>query len=159
MQTVDSNQEQLPGPTIIARSVEQMPPEAKPDAPLQAILLGIAQETVSKDADMVQIGNTVFVGHRGKGKNKDKMVGHAYNIDTGRNFIRNGFKYFTHLQNIGIKEYVTEFYGDVFTNAFRAFWRRAKMQDTKMLIAKHKHDPNKRIVLIKLGEEPLNWEP
>ena len=76
---VDSNKEVLNIPEIITTSVEQtgFPKEI----PLEAVILSIVKEGSLETADTVQIGNTVFLGQTGTGKNKNKMVGRAFNVD------------------------------------------------------------------------------
>jgi len=119
---VDSNKKVLTTPEIIAASVNQIGfPE---DIPLEAVLLSIAKEGSLETADTIQIGNTVFLGQTGTGKNKNKMVGRAFNIDTGKNFVESGFKYFDYLREKGITHYSTWFTEDTFLNAFRVFQRR-----------------------------------
>ncbi len=119
---VDSNKKVLTTPEIITASANQTGfPE---DIPLEAVLLSIAKEGSLETADTIQIGNTVFLGQTGTGKNKNKMVGRAFNIDTGKNFVENGFKYFDYLREKGITHYSTRFTEDTFLNAFRVFQRR-----------------------------------
>ena len=151
MKLVDSKEKLLGGPEIIAQSIYSM--DNLP-YPKEAILASIAAETTLPNTDIVQIGNTVFVSHVGKGKNSKKMVGRAFNVDTGRNFVKNGFKYFTYLQKRGITHYTTEFDGPVFLNGFKIFKRRAKQQDTQIGIGM---DPetNQYVVYMRLGKEPL----
>jgi hypothetical protein len=82
------------------------------------------------------------------------MVGRAFNVDTGRNFIINGFKYFTYLQKKKITHYTTTFDGPVYLNAFKLFKRRADQQDTEIAIGKYR-GTDEYVVFIKLGKEPL----
>lgn len=151
MQVVNSKEKLLNGPEIVAKSA--METTGLP-YPKEAILGALAAEFTLPRTDLVQIGNTVFVGHTGKGKDSKKMVGRAFNVDTGRNFIVNGFKYFTYLQKMGITHYTTTFDGPVFLNGFKLFKRRADQQDTEIAVGKHK-GTNKYIVFMKLGKEPL----
>lgn len=148
MFTVDSKETPLPAPEVIMESIRNY--NATP-YPADVVATSIAKEMTMPDVDMVQIGNTVFIGHRGKGENKDKMVGRAFNIDTGENFIRNGFKYFNYLQRKGFTRYVTQYDGDIFDSAFRTFYRRIKNSDSKLAMAKKN---GKTVVAIKLGKEP-----
>ena len=97
MQIVNSKERLLEGPVILgmaASNDKQTTDQYSPDQ----YLAFLASEMTIPGTDAVQIGNTVFIGHKGKGKNKRKMVGRAFNVDTGRNFNLNGFKYFTYLQ-------------------------------------------------------------
>lgn len=146
---VNSKEKLLNGPEIIAMSATETAPNED-----RTVLLGaIAAETTRPSADLVQIGNTVFLGHRGKGKNKRKMVGRAFNVDTGRNFIVNGFKYFTYLQKNGITHYTTEFDTPVYLNAFKIFKRRADQLDTNIAIGQY--NTGGYVVFIELGKKPL----
>lgn len=151
MQMVNSKEKLLNGPEIVAQSVYNMPDMKYPK---EVILGSLASEFTLPNTDLVQIGNTVFVGHTGKGKNKKKMVGRAFNVDTGRNFIINGFKYFTYLQKQGITHYTTQFTGPVFLNGFKLFKRRADQQDTQIAIGKMRNS-DEYVVYMKLGKEPL----
>jgi len=154
METVDSKKELLGGPEIITRHVRDNPGLYPPGVSMGAI----AAELTMPDKDVVQIGNTVFIGHLGKGKNSKKMSGRALNVDTGKNFITNGFKYFTYLQKRGITHYSTTFDSPVFLNAFRVFQRQAHKQDTQIGIGKLKQAPDTYIAFIRLGKEPLAME-
>jgi hypothetical protein len=149
MALIDSKETPLPAPEVILESVKNSNDTGYPPA---VVATAIVKEMTMKGVDMVQIGNTVFIGHRGKGENKDKMVGRAFNVDTGENFIRNGFKYFNYLQGKGITRYVTQYDGDIFDSAFRTFYRRIKTSDSKFTMAKTRQ--GKTIVGIKLGKEP-----
>jgi hypothetical protein len=152
MVIVDSNEKILPGPEIVAQTIYNMPQMKFSN---EAVMAAIAAETNLPNTDIVQIGNTVFLAHRGKGPNKKKMVGRAFNVDTGRNFTVNGFKYFTYLQQKGVTHYTTFFDGPVFLNAFKIFQRRAKKQDTEIGIGRLEQYEDKYVVFIKLGKEPL----
>ena len=70
MKTVDSKKQELGIPEIISQSLEQLSNEDDP--PIQAQMLSVAKEGSMESADTVQIGNTVFLAHRGKGENKNK---------------------------------------------------------------------------------------
>ena len=69
---VDSNERELNIPEIITLAVDQI--GTPKEIPLEAALLAIAKEGSLETADTVQIGNTVFLGQTGTGKNKNKMV-------------------------------------------------------------------------------------
>jgi hypothetical protein len=103
---------------------------------------------------MVQIGNTVFIGHRGKGENKDLMYGRALNIDTAQNFVANGLKYFTHMQKIGVKRYVSDYDGAIYDSAFKAWKRYADKLDTKIAVGRKATGGSRAYVT--LGKLPLN---
>ncbi len=147
---VDSKQEPLPAPTVISMALGgsdlgQVTPAAG--------LAGIAKELTMDNVDILQVGNTVFIGHRGKGKNKDLMWGRAINVDTAQNFINNGLRYLTHLQRIGIKRYVAEYKGDTLDNAFKVWKRYADKADTTVAVGRLSDGNSK--AFITLGDIPL----
>lgn len=150
MYTVDSKETPLPAPEVVMESIRNYNTTPYPD---DVVATSIAREMAMPQTDLVQIGNTVFIGHRGKGDNEDKMVGRAFNIDTGANFIRNGLKYFNYLQRKGITRYVTQYDGDIFDSAFRVFKRRAEAKDSRMDIGKKN---GKTVVALRLGNEPYD---
>jgi len=152
MQTViDSKQKPLPAPTVISTMLETIDLKGvNPDA----ALLSISKEMTMKDADMVQIGNTVFLGHRGKGKDKDLMWGRAFNVDTAQNFIANGLRYFTYMQRKGIKRYVSDYDGAIYDSAFKAWKRYADKADTKIAVGRKATGGSRAYVT--LGKLPLS---
>ncbi len=152
MQTVvDSKERPLPAPTIITTALGELDLGGITPA---AAMAGIAKEMTMKDTDMVQIGNTVFIGHRGKGDNKDLMWGRALNIDTAQNFVANGLKYFTHMQKIGVRRYVSDYDGAIYDSAFKAWKRYADKLDTKIAVGRKATGGSRAYVT--LGKLPLN---
>jgi len=152
MQTVvDSKERPLPAPTVITTALGELDLGGITPA---AAMAGIAKEMTMKDTDMVQIGNTVFIGHRGKGDNKDLMWGRALNIDTAQNFVANGLKYFTHMQKIGVRRYVSDYDGAIYDSAFKAWKRYADKLDTKIAVGRKATGGSRAYVT--LGKLPLN---
>lgn len=152
MKTVDSSKKELTTPEIVIQSAQQL--LAGEETSIQTALLTIAKEGSMESADTVQIGNTVFIAHRGEGKNKSKMVGRAFNMDTGRNFIANSIKYLQYLQDKNITHYSTEFEGDTLLPAMQMLQKRLKKtSDSAMYIGIT--EDNEYLVYVKLGEEPV----
>jgi hypothetical protein len=148
---VDSKKRPLPAPTVITTVVKELDLGGVPP---DAAMASIAKEMTMKDVDMVQVGNTVFLGHRGKGENKDLMWGRAFNIDTAQNFIANGLKYFTHMQRIGVKRYVSDYDGDVYDSAFKTWKRYTDKGDSEIAVGR-KADGGSR-AYVTLGKMPLS---
>ena len=156
VELVDSSKKLLKGPEIIASAVANMPDIG---LPLQSILTAIAAETTLPNVDVIQVGNTVFLAQVGKGENQHKVVGRAFNMDTGRNFVKNGFKYFNYLQQKGYTHYSTSFTGPVFLNAFKVFRRRLERGDTQVYIGRREADEpakDKYEIYVRIGKEPLS---
>ena len=152
MQTVvDSKERPLPAPTVITTALGELDLGGVTPA---AAMAGIAKEMTMKDTDMVQIGNTVFIGHRGKGDNKDLMWGRALNIDTAQNFVANGLKYFTHMQKIGVKRYVSDYDGATYDSAFKAWKRYADKGDSEIAVGRKASGGSRAYVT--LGEIPVS---
>ena len=109
MKTIDSKKEKVPTEVVFLLAIDQIGSKYDP-ATTMAI---IAREGSMPSADTVQFGNTVFLAHRGKGDNYNKMVGRAFNIDTARNFIENVLQYLEYLRKKGITHYTALFSGDL----------------------------------------------
>jgi len=126
METIDSNQEKIAPGQVMAIAAKQL----QEDLPIEAMLTAVAKETTLEGADLVQVGNTVFIGHVGKGANKTKMVGRALNVDTGRNFIRNMLNYLGYLQEKNITHYASQFKGETYLPAMRVLEKRLANKDS-----------------------------
>ena len=120
---VDSKQEPLPAPTILTMVAGQL--NLGGNTP-EAALLGLAKEVSMPNVDQTQVGNTVFVGHRGKGPNENKMVGRAFNVDTARNYIDNYVKYLKVLQQKGITHYSIDFDGEALVPMAKAVGKKLR---------------------------------
>ena len=126
---VDSKQTPLPAPEIIMRFGAEMNNTGQPMA---KALVALAGELALPNTDQVQIGNTVFIGHRGKGKYKNVMEGRAFNLDTAQNFVRNGLKYLAYLQKKKVEFYRTDFDADEYLSAFQFWYNKTKDTDTEI---------------------------
>ena len=120
---VDSKQEPLPAPTIISMVVGQLDLDGITP---EAALLGLAKEMSMPNVDQMQVGNTVFLGHKGKGPNKHKIVGRAFNVDTARNYIDNYIKYLKILQQKGVTHYSVDFDGETLVPVAKAIGKRLR---------------------------------
>jgi len=148
---IDSKSEPLPAPTVISTVVGELKPK---NISVEVAMVSIVEEMNMEDSDMVQIGNTVFLGHRGKGKDKDLMWGRAFNVDTAQNFIANGLRYFTYMQRKGIKRYVADYDGDIYDSAFRAWKRYTDKGDSEIAVGRKASGGSRAYVT--LGEIPLS---
>ena len=147
----DSKVEPLPAPTVITTVVGELDLKG---VSVEAAMISIVEEMNMEDADMVQIGNTVFLGHRGKGDNEDLMYGRAFNIDTAQNFIANGLRYFTYMQRKGIKRYISDYDGAVYDSAFKTWKRYTDKGDSEVAVGR-KADGGSR-AYVTLGKIPLS---
>lgn len=150
MELIDSKKKKLEGPSIIAEAVKQGNTAGYPPA---TALAAVAKETQIAGAVVKQFGNTVFLSHRGKGDNRNKMIGRAFNVDTGKNFITNALDFISYLQKEGITHYTTWFTGADFLNGFRFFQRMTRGTDTQIGIAER--EEGGYIVYIRIGKDPI----
>ena len=146
----DSKTNPLTAPEIIMTYVKDLDDGTYP---LANVLASISEELRLPNTDQVQIGNTVFVGHVGTGKHKNAMFGRAFNLDTGRNFVRNGLKYLAYLQNKGIKFYRAEFDTPEYITAFKLFYEATKNTDTEVDVVQLNTGGYRAYVAI--GNDPL----
>lgn len=145
---VDSTKEVLPGPSVIALSVEHS--DLIDKYPREKILAVIAKETTMPNTDVVQFGNTVFITH--VNEDGSKSWGRAFNVDTAQNFVANGYDFIRHLRSLGIERYFAAYDGDVFDSAFRAWHKRQHTLGVKINVQK-KPKANKSYAFIELERE------
>ena len=122
---VDSTQEPLPAPSVLSMAAAELDLKG---ITVEAALMGLVHEVSLPDVDLVQVGNTVFIGHKGKGEAKNKMVGRAFNVDTARNFVNNYVKYLKVLQQKGVTHYSIDFDGGALVPVAKAIGK--KLRDT-----------------------------
>ena len=133
MQTVDSNKKDLDIHTIIIMAINNLGTE---DKSLKQVLASIVTEAQRKSCEVVKIGNTVFIGHKGEGKNKTKMSGRPLNVDTGKNYIKNILKYMAYIQGQGITHYSSQFEGETLLPAMRVIHKRLQETDTEFAVGR-----------------------
>jgi len=128
MEIVDSKKTKLGASQIITQFIGQFSGSGFPgsDMPVKAVMAGVLKEITLPSADLKQFGNTVFIGHRGKGENKNVMSGRGMNLDTGKNFTKNSLDYVEHLRKIGVQYYRTDFYYEGYLKYFEK-WREAML--------------------------------
>ena len=147
MRVVNSNKEKLPPASIIAIYVDGTDKRGKPT---HEILMMIAKEGSLENADMVQFGNTVFLGHTGT-TSTTKMIGRAFNVDTARNFIVNILEYIRYLQDKGITHYATQISDDKLLGAMRIFKKKLEARDSEVRILPTKSGGH--AMFVNLGSE------
>jgi|TARA_R110000787_G_scaffold116457_1_gene226727 hypothetical protein len=132
METVNSNNTKLPGAEIVIKTLGQI--GSKQYSAEDALSI-VAKESALDTADTVQFGNTVFLANRGTGDNKNKMVGRAFNVDTGKNYINNCLDYLEYLREKGITHYTTMFEGSEVLKLIQFMRRVMEDIDTDIYIA------------------------
>jgi hypothetical protein len=152
MGMVNSKQKLLTGPEIITQAIYNR--EGYGDR-ATSVLAQVSMELSKPNIDIVQIGNTAFAGYKRKSDKNTEMYGLIFNADTGRNFLVNGFKYFTYLQKRGIKKYVTYFTDPTYVKMFNIYQKKMQDEDVNIALGRPKGSEGKYVAVVEIGEEPL----
>jgi len=154
MELVNSKEKLLDGATIITYVAKRLVKEGQD---FGQTLAAVAAEMSMKGSESVQIGNTVFLLHRGKGDNRNKAHGRAFNMDTVGNMANNGIKYIEWLRKRGITHYSTDFRGKEYLNFFMVMGKKLKQAglDTEIYVARNTTDGNAFRAYIRVGKQPL----
>tara|TARA_R110000796_G_scaffold250726_1_gene380309 strand:+ start:47 stop:514 length:468 start_codon:yes stop_codon:yes gene_type:complete len=148
---IDSNKTQLEPAQIMMEFAANY---NSTEYPTEVVTVALMKEITMPDVDLVQFGNTAFIGHRGKGENENLMWGRGLTVDTAQNFITAGLKYFNHLQELGIERYVTDYDGDIYDSAFKTWKRYTDKGDSKIAVGRKASGDSRAYVT--LGEIPLS---
>jgi|TARA_B100001248_G_C27187877_1_gene365376 hypothetical protein len=152
--TVDSTKQELDMHTVMIMALDNMERSGVGNTvPAKTAMLALVREGGMPTVDIAQFGNTVFVSHTGKGKNKNKMTGRPLNVDTARNYIKNIIKYGAYLQDKGITHFSATFSDENLLSAVKMLQRKLTRTDTELYVGKLKN--GKYALFIKLGEDPL----
>ena len=139
MKVIDSKQRKASQQEVIFTFMENVGTGGIPIAAAgQALVVQMAQPT----ADVVQFGNTVFLGHREK--KGTQMQGHVMNVDTGENTLQNYLNFAKYLMRKGITHYYAEFkaeYAGGLVPLLKKIHPSIVELGGNIHIAKHKKDP------------------
>jgi len=149
-ETISSNDEQIIAPEIIRMALGQIGSGGRSVA---TALATVAMEGTLEGADTAQFGNTVFLAQQGRGASKNKMVGRAFNVDTGRNYLNNCLEYLEYLREKGITHYSTTFEGSEVLKLLQLLQRLVKNIDTNIYIGQT--EDGDYIAYFRFGEDPL----
>jgi|TARA_R110000824_G_scaffold249341_1_gene438327 hypothetical protein len=149
MRVVNSDKEELPPASIIAIYVDGTDKRGRST---HEILMMIAKEGSLENSDMIQFGNTVFLGHTGT-TSTTKMIGRALNVDTARNFVANVLEYIRYLQDKGITHYATQISDDKLLGVFKIVKKKLEAKDSAVRILPTKSGGH--AMFVNLGREFL----
>jgi len=155
MQTRDSRSTKLTPPEIVAMAIQNEAPSAE-----QASKHTVAAFAhMSKGAPLIdRIGNTVFVVHRGKGEQADRVEGRLYNVEPAAMLVKNMAKHLTNLQEQGIRKYKGILHNDkllpIIKRAIVQARRDGLRVDAKAFPAKNRDGVY--LLLVKLGAKAEN---
>ena len=144
VEVVDSKKRPLPAPAIISMAVgkKELTSSGKEITPAAA-LAGITKELTMPSVDVAQVGNTVFIAH--KGEDENKLHGRLINVDTARDLVNNVIKYINVLQQKGVTHYSADFKAGTLEPVAKAVGRAFKGTGIKGYMAKTKSGRFSRI--------------
>lgn len=92
------------------------------DIPMQAAMVGLAEELNMDDAESIQFGNTIFITHY---SDEEPLVYmRALNVDTAPNFADSIENYVVYIFGRGIKTIATNYEDEAITSAIKFVQRR-----------------------------------
>jgi hypothetical protein len=148
MEMIDSKKRKLSPQEIILMAIKDRPIEGVSEKQMLSSLLA---ESKMKGSHMVQVGNTIFIGHFTEA-DPSIVLGRAINMDTANNFVNNGQKYFEQLVDVGLKTYITmPFNEPQFIHALKAF-ERNKTKNVKTQILDVENQPGFKMGIITFKE-------
>ena len=160
MELVSSKDQKLSYNQVLLGSLVNMKEmgRIKENVPLKQAAESVVKEITNKSVDTIQIGNTLFSAIKGKDKSKNKRFGRVYNMDVGRNFIRNSYKYLSHLQKQGVTHYSAILHGDKLFPAMRILHSKLKPHGSGLFVTTVKDKPDTYGLFVKIGERPIPVE-
>jgi hypothetical protein len=121
-QMIDSRRQKLNSAEIITIALENTRSPYPPKMAMPAILTELSQP----NTDVKQMGNTIFVLHKG---DNGQGVFKALNADIPQNFLDNSKKYVVYAkQDLGMDVLVTEFQDPAISTLFHAISRNPPME-------------------------------
>jgi len=122
-QMVDSRREKLNSAEIVTIALEN----TRSPYPVNKALPAILTEMAQPNTDVKQMGNTMFVLHKG---DNGQGVFKALNADIPQNFLDNSRKYVVYAkQNLGMNVLVTEFQDPAISTLFHVIARNPPMEN------------------------------
>ena len=122
-QMVDSRRQKLNSAEIVTIALEN----TRSPYPVNKALPAILTEMSQPNTDVKQMGNTMFVLHKG---DNGQGVFKALNADIPQNFLDNSRKYVVYAkQNLGMNVLVTEFQDPAISTLFHVIARNPPMEN------------------------------
>ena len=119
MNTVDSTKNKLSLQEIMIRSIYDQKDSLT--MPIEQALLMLVEELKMPGSEAIQFGNTVFISHYSQESPTCFM--YALNVDTAKNYIKNGELYTRYLMKRGMKGFMTSFTQESFGVPFKQIER------------------------------------
>jgi hypothetical protein len=143
MAMVDSKEKKLDFAQIAAIAMKN----THSNVPDRMAMPAILTEVTQPNTDVKQMGNTVFILH--KGKNGQGFF-KALNADKARNFVENSKQYVVYAKKIGMNMLVTEFDDPAISTLFHAISKKPPMPG--MGFKEYKLKSGGRRIVLNLGQ-------
>ena len=119
MNTVDSTKNKLSLQEIMIRSIHEQ--RGGLSVPFEQALLLLVEELQMEGSEAIQFGNTVFISHYSPESPTCFM--YALNVDTAKNYIKNGELYTRYLMKRGMNGFMTSYNNESFGVPFKQIER------------------------------------
>lgn len=143
---VDSTTKKLTVPEIIAVATKQTGSEYSP----AAVLASVYEELKQPQTYSIMEGNTLFIIHKGKGRNG---MFRALNADVPANYLNNCLIFSGAAYKLGFDSLITQFKDPSLLNIFRFVERNRKKVNPDMGFLAQQGENGDYIVTVKLGPE------
>jgi hypothetical protein len=117
------------------------------NVPDRLAMPAILTEVTQPNTDVKQIGNTVFILHKGK---NGQAFFKALNADKARNFVENSKQYVVYAKKMGMNMLVTEFDDPAISTLFHAISKKPPMPG--MGFKEYKLKSGGRRIVLNLGQ-------
>lgn len=121
---------------------------------LKTAMEHIVKLSLRPNVELVQFGNTAFMILRGEGELEDMARISAYNMDTGRNYIRNLLEFVNYAENKNILRISALLQGEEQVRPLEMVKTLLAKRGEKSWFLNHKTDPNKKMLYIELDGVP-----
>jgi len=143
---VDSTTKKLTIPEIVAVATKETMSEYAP----AAVLASVASELQQPETYSILEGNTLFIIHKGKGRNG---MFRALNADVPANYLNNCLVFSSAAYKLGFDSLITQFKDKSLLNIFRFVEKNRQKVNPDMGFLAQQGENGDYIVTIKLGPE------
>lgn len=143
---VDSKTRQLTVPEIIAIAAK----ETQSEYPPAAVVASVAAELQAPQTYSILEGNTLFIIHKGQGRNG---MFRALNADIPANYLNNSLVFAGAAYKLGFDNIITQFKDPSLVNIFKFVEKNREQVNPNMGFNVRKAENGDFIVSVKLGPE------
>jgi len=143
---VDSSTKKLTIPEIVAVATK----ETMSEYPPAAVLASVASELQQPETYSILEGNTLFIIHKGKGRNG---MFRALNADVPANYLNNCLVFSGAAYKLGFDSLITQFKDKSLLNIFRFVEKNRQKVNPDMGFLAEQAENGDYIVTVKLGPE------